>query len=256
MPNLTINGSLELYYEVHGRGKPIVFIHPPAMGHEVFMHQRTLAKHYQLIFLDLPGHGKSTAGTELLDIPYLADCVYQLLDYLKYREVTICGFSHGTLIAQEFALQHPECVSELILCSGYPEVKTLNIKSLAIGGMILSKLNLVPVIAKVLAKTHRYYREDEAVLYRYALKADPQKIHEYIKQGLRYSAVPVLHRITKPVLLVYGTREKMNHRYFRDFDRELQHVEAAMVDGAPHELPPRFFHEFNGIVHQFLKSRE
>lgn len=256
MPILNVKDSLELYYETHGSGKAIVFVHPPVMGHQVFMHQRALAKDYQLVFLDLPGHGKSTAGDQALDIPYLADCVFQLIEHLHLGPVTVCGFSHGTLIAQEFALQHPERTSALILCSGYPEVKTLNIKSLAVGGMVLSKLHLLPLIAKVLAKTHRYYREDEAVLYSYSLKADPQKIHEYIKQGLSYSAVPVLHRISQPVLVVYGTREKMNHRYFRDFEKELQHVEAAVVDNAPHELPPRFFREFNAIIRQFLKSYE
>lgn len=180
--------------------------------------------------------------------------IYKLLNAIDVGKVAICGFSYGTLVAQEFALKYPERVNSLILCSGFPEVKTCNIKTLAAGGIALAKLNQLPLLARIMAKTHRYYTKDEEELYQYALKARPQKIYEYIKAGLDYSALPRLHRLTVPVLLVYGSREKMNLRYYKLFEKELSHLQVVVVKGATHQLPPRFFHTFNGIIRQFLSG--
>lgn len=254
MPSIVIDESLSLYYSIYGKGPPIVFIHPPVLGHKVFKHQERLAEHYQVILFDLPGHGKSSTGSKKLSISNLADSVCELLDVLKVEKVAVCGFSHGTLIAQEFALKHPNRVNSLILCSGYPEVRTCNIKSLAAGGMALAKLNQIPLLSRIMAKTHRYYKQDEEELYQYALKAKPQKIYEYITAGLEYTSISRLHLLEMPVLLIYGSLEKMNHQYVKLFEKELSNLQIVVVKGAPHQLPPRFFHAFNGIVRQFLSS--
>lgn len=120
--------------------------------------------------------------------------------------------------------------------------------------MALAKLNQMPLLARIMAKTHRYYKQDEEELYQYALKAKPQKICEYIAAGLEYTSISRLHRLKVPVLLVYGSLEKMNHRYCKLFEKELSDLQVVVVKGATHQLPPRFFHTFNGIVHQFLSS--
>lgn len=253
MPKAVINKSLTLYYQIQGHGLPIVFIHPPVLGHKVFKHQQKLAENYQLIFYDLPGHGQSTKGSDILSIPLLAEELRKLLDVIGVEKVVVCGFSHGTLIAQEFALRYPERTAALILCSGYPEVKSLNIRSLAAGGMAFAKLDQVPLMAKFLAKTHRFYKQDEAELYEYAKKANSQKISEYIKAGLNYKSTPFLHQLNMPVLLVYGSLEKMNHRYRKVFEKEISDLQVVFVDGATHQLPPRSFLEFNKIIDQFLK---
>lgn len=252
MPSVVVDESLSLYYSIYGKGPPIVFIHPPVLGHQVFKHQEKLAEHYQVILFDLPGHGESSAGNKTLSISNLADNLCGLLDALKVEKVAVCGFSHGTLIAQEFALKYPGRVNSLILCSGYPEVRTCNIRSLAAGGIALAKLNEMPLLARIMAKTHRYYRQDEEELYQYALKAQPQKVYEYIAAGLKYTSISRLHRLEMPVLLVYGSLEKMSHRYCKLFEKELPHLQVVVVKGATHQLPPRFFHSFNGIIHQFL----
>lgn len=252
VPSVVVDESLSLYYSVQGNGPPIVFIHPPVMGHQVFKHQKRLARQYRVILFDLPGHGKSSEGQKELTISNLAETLCELLNALEIENLAVCGFSHGTLIAQEFALKYPERVNSLILCSGYPEVNTCNIKALAVGGMALAQLNQMPLLARILAKTHRHYKRDEEELYRYALKAKPQEVQEYIKAGLAYTAVPHLHRLTMPVLLVYGSLEKMNHRYYKLFAKEIPHLQLVVVKGATHQLPPQFFHTFNGIIHQFL----
>lgn len=175
MPSIVIEKSLSLYYSMQGEGPPLFFIHLPVLGHQVFIHQKHLVEHYQVIFFDLPGHGRSSMLNKKLSISNLADDLYKLLDAIDVGTVAICGFLYGTLVAQEFALKYPERVNSLILCSGFLEVKTCNIKTLAAGGIALAKLNQLPLLARIMAKTHRYYTKDEEELYQYALKASRKR---------------------------------------------------------------------------------
>lgn len=60
MPYFELPDKVKIYYERYGKGRPIVFIHPPLMGHVVFKYQIELIKKYEVIFYDCRGHGKST----------------------------------------------------------------------------------------------------------------------------------------------------------------------------------------------------
>ncbi|OES46198.1 alpha/beta fold hydrolase [Domibacillus iocasae] len=251
---MKIDDSVSLYYKVKGEGRPVVFIHPPVMGHKVFKHQETLADNYQTIFYDLRGHGQSTHGDVPVSIPLLADDLKKLLDGMGIQKAVICAFSNGGTIAQEFALQYPERTEALILSGGYPEVNSFFLKSTIKLGMTFSKLNQIPLIAKVQAKTHKVTKEDEKEFYQYACKANRQRVYEFCEAGLSYSSTERLHQLKMPILLVYGSNEKTMHHYREPFQRAAAHVKVNYIKGASHEVPPRHFKEFNQAIHRFLQQ--
>ncbi|OMP67342.1 alpha/beta fold hydrolase [Domibacillus epiphyticus] len=255
MPYVKTDDSVSLYYKVKGKGRPIVFIHPPVIGHKVFKHQEQLADRYQTIFYDLRGHGQSTAGDIPLSIPLLSKDLKKLLDEIGIEKAVICAFSNGGTIAQEFALQYPERTEALILSGGYSEVNSFFLKSTIKLGMMFSKRNQVPLIAKVQAKTHKVTKEDEEDFYLYASKANPQRVYEFCEAGLSYSATERLHKLTMPVLLVYGSNEKTMHHYRKPFQAAAAQVKVNYIKGAFHEVPPRHFSEFNEAIHRFLNQK-
>jgi hypothetical protein len=59
-----------------------------------------------------------------------------------------------------------------------------------------------------------------------------------------------------PVLLVYGSKEKSMHHYRLPFQQHASDVQVIYIKGASHEVPPRHFPEFNGVVHQFLQLQK
>ncbi len=113
-----VNG-LQLYYEVHGVGKPIVLLHGAFMTIELNWSELIpeLSKTCQVIAIEMQGHGH-TADT---DRPYsyeaMADDVSKLLKYLKIDKADVLGYSLGGTVALEFSIKHPEQIDKLIIVS-------------------------------------------------------------------------------------------------------------------------------------------
>ncbi|TWT02457.1 alpha/beta fold hydrolase [Planomicrobium sp. CPCC 101079] len=255
MPYATIEESVSLYFETHGTGLPIVFIHPPVIGHRVFKHQQKLSKHYQIIFYDLRGHGQSSNGEAPLSIFLLATDLKKLLDEIGVEKAVICGFSNGGTIAQEFALLYPERTAALILSGGYSRVNSPNLYGLLHFAMLMAKLGKVPFLAKLQARTHKYFKEDEQEFFNYGKNADAQKVYEYCRAGLDYNASLSLHRLEMPILLVYGSFEVAMHHYGKDFQKAASQTEIQYIKGASHRVPPRHFLKFNRAIHKFLQKQ-
>lgn len=255
MPYALMEDTTALYYEITGQGIPIVFIHPPVMGQLVFKHQKRLAQEHQPIFYDLRGHGKSAKGNTNLSIELLAKDVKCLLDWLNIKKAVICGFSNGGTIAQEFALLYPERTEALILSGGFSRVDSFNLKNMLRFGMAMAKLRKVPVLSKIQATSHKYFTEDAKEFYQYGNLADPESVYEFCKAGFTYNSTHSLYRLKMPVLLVYGSQEKMMHHYRLPFQKYAANVKVVYIKGASHQVPPRHFPEFNKVVHRFLQSQ-
>jgi 3-oxoadipate enol-lactonase len=115
MPKVKV-GDINIYYEVHGKGEPLVMI--PGMSANVdwlFMQIPAFSREYRVVAFDPRGAGRSDAP----DIPYtmemMADDLAGLLDAINIKSAHILGKSMGGRIAQQFALRFPERVRSLIL---------------------------------------------------------------------------------------------------------------------------------------------
>lgn len=121
--------GMEMYYEIHGQGKPMVLLHGGITAFEGFgTNIDALAKSRQVIAVHLQGHG----NTADIDRPYrfeaLADDVAALVAYLKLGKIDLVGYSFGGGVALQTAIRHPEVVDHLVVISSvmaqtgfYPE---------------------------------------------------------------------------------------------------------------------------------------
>jgi len=73
---------------------------------------------YQLIAIDLPGHGKSFHKSGHYHFVDWIDDVYQLFIDQKWQSVTLLGHSMGAMISSIFAATFPEFIDELVLIEG------------------------------------------------------------------------------------------------------------------------------------------
>ncbi|MCB0119135.1 MAG: alpha/beta fold hydrolase [Anaerolineales bacterium] len=117
MPKTQSNG-IELYYESHGEGKPLVLIsglgYPHWQWHKMVP---VLAEHFQVITFDNRGVGQSDKPAGPYTAQMLAQDTVGLLDALGIEKAIIVGHSMGGFIAQAMALDFPQRVEKLILCS-------------------------------------------------------------------------------------------------------------------------------------------
>jgi len=118
MPIAHLNG-IDINYEVHGSGTPLVLTHGYSASIDMWREQvAPFSAKYKLVTYDSRGHGKTTAPTDMeaygLAREYVSDKL-ALMDHLGVAKAYVGGLSMGGMIAQEFALQHPDRVKALLL---------------------------------------------------------------------------------------------------------------------------------------------
>ena len=113
-----VNG-LKMYYEIHGQGKPLVLIHGGGSTIETSFGRiiPLLAKHRQIIGVELQAHGHTNDRNANLTFAQDADDVAKLLENLKIPKTDILGFSNGGETTIEIALRHPDILNKIILAS-------------------------------------------------------------------------------------------------------------------------------------------
>ncbi len=189
MPILHV-GDVNLYYEVHGDGEPLVLI--PGLGSDVSDYGRIielLAAGCRVVALDNRGAGRSDKP----DIPYsvemMADDVAGLMTALGVGPAFVLGHSMGGRIALTLALRHPELVQGLVLVSTGARVS----------GTARGRVRLLGSIARRMPILRSW-------------DAYPQPYYAFLRQfeasrGFDYSSR--LPEIRVPTLVLHGTRDRL-----------------------------------------------
>jgi len=113
-----VNG-LKMYYEIHGKGEPVVLLHGAFMAISGDWNDwiKELAKTRKVIAVELQGHGRTADIDRDMTAENLADDVSALLDHLKIPKADIIGYSLGAGVAMQCAIRHPEKVRKLVSIS-------------------------------------------------------------------------------------------------------------------------------------------
>lgn len=125
----SVNG-LNLYYEVHGVGEPLILLHGGVGTIEMFGDVLpSLAQNRQVIAVDLQAHGRTADIDRELRFELMADDIAALIRHLGFAKADVMGYSLGGGVALRTAIGHPEVVRKLVLVSTpfkrdgwYPEI--------------------------------------------------------------------------------------------------------------------------------------
>jgi pimeloyl-ACP methyl ester carboxylesterase len=125
-----VNG-LDLYYETHGSGRPLILLHGGLGSGEMFGPiLATLSERHQVVVPDLQGHGRTADIDRPLDVRLMADDVAALIDHLGLTKPDVVGYSLGGGVALHTAAKYPAKVGRLVVaCANirpdaiYPEMR-------------------------------------------------------------------------------------------------------------------------------------
>jgi pimeloyl-ACP methyl ester carboxylesterase len=124
-----LNG-INLYYETHGSGAPLVLLHGGLGSGEMFGPiLPALGAHHQITLPDLQGHGRTADIDRPIDVRLMADDIAALIEHLGLGRPDVMGYSLGGGVALQLAVHHPELVHRLVVLSAnvrrdaiYPEM--------------------------------------------------------------------------------------------------------------------------------------
>jgi pimeloyl-ACP methyl ester carboxylesterase len=112
-----VNG-INLYYETHGAGRPMILLHGGLGSGEMFGPiLPTLAEDHQVIVPDLQGHGRTADINRPIDTRLMADDIAALIDHLGLDKPDLVGYSLGGGVAFFTAVKYPDKVGRLVMAS-------------------------------------------------------------------------------------------------------------------------------------------
>ena len=127
MPTAAINGT-ELYYEMHGSGFPLVFVHGgfgglgTGAGSAVPTWVESFAQHFSVILYDRRSSGRSGYPETQHTMEQFADDIRELLRHLGHERAHVWGTSAGGPITLAFGLEHPEAAESLVVAESAPRL--------------------------------------------------------------------------------------------------------------------------------------
>jgi pimeloyl-ACP methyl ester carboxylesterase len=189
-----VNG-INLYYETHGAGRPMILLHGGLGSGEMFgPTTAALAENHRVIVVDLQGHGRTADIDRPLDIRLMADDIAALIDHLRLDRPDLVGYSLGGGVAFCTASKYPDKVGKLVMAAA-------NIRRDAIPAEMLAQQGQVNAAAAEFMKDTPMYQLYQRVAPRpedFPLLLD--KIGALMEQG--YDHTEAVRSLQVPTLLV------------------------------------------------------
>lgn len=119
-------GNANLYYEIAGEGKPLVFLHAGIADSRQWDNEfENFSQDYRVLPYDLRGHGKSVPVEG--EFSHLGDLLEILNNQSLAEPITLIGCSMGGTLAMEFALEHPDRMNTLVMVGSGPSGLQLDV---------------------------------------------------------------------------------------------------------------------------------
>jgi 3-oxoadipate enol-lactonase len=270
-------GSVELYYEEHGKGDPLLLIMGLAADSQAWIFQLPdFAPHYRTITFDNRGVGRSSKPAGPYTIHEMADDTAGLLDVLGIERAHVVGVSMGGMIAQELVLRYPQRVRGLVLACTYPEpdadVENLRQFTLSqFGGSVdasgamkvdLTAINPLMFVQQLLPNVfNQSFIEKEmpkliqmfsgALQYGFSMEA----ILGQVGAVMSHKATDRLHQIKSPTLVITGDADRLVPPAGSEIlAREIPNAKLVKVPGGSHGFNFETPEIFNREVLEFLKT--
>jgi pimeloyl-ACP methyl ester carboxylesterase len=236
-------GDLEMYYEIHGSGRPLILLHGAYMTIELMGPLLPgLAKTRQVVAVEQQGHGRTADVDRPLTYEQMADDTAALMRHLEIDDdADVVGYSMGGGIALQLAIRHPQLVRRLVLAS----------TSFTSDGMHAAALEMFPSITPELFAGSPI---EEAYL---RSAPNPGDFPRLVEKLTRLDSTPyawpeeAIRAITAPTLIVLGDSDGIRLEHAVELFRlrgggvmgdlaGLPASQLAVLPATAHFIPPGF----------------
>lgn len=250
--------QIKIYYEVVGSGESLLLLHGLGSScRDWEMQLDHFARRYQVITLDLRGHGRSSKPPGPYSMAIFARDTACLLEELDCGPVHLLGISLGGMVAFQLALDFPELVKKMVIVNSVPELiprglhdvlsywqRLLIIRALGMrkmGSVLAERFFTEPGQEAIKEVFVQRWSENHKPSYRAALKA-----------AYGWSVKRRLGEIQVPTLVVGAAGD-----YFPTADKQaytalIPGARLVVIEDSKHALPAEKPELFNRVVGEFL----
>jgi pimeloyl-ACP methyl ester carboxylesterase len=251
------HAGISHYYTIVGAGFPIIFIHGLGLNHQNWLGQvPVFKKNFTVITYDIRGHGGTGVSKGPIEIRDLSEDLHALCRHLKIEKTFLVAYSSGTLIAEQFALDHPEMTAGLCLAGSFAKVHGLAMMTKSHVSKWMVQARLHKVMAYAVAHSNAENIIQRGFFYRIAKRVAPKESLKIIQASERYLSTSDVSKIQCPVLLVHGTKDRATEKYAREFAAQMPNAEIAVIEGVNHAVATRTASAFNSILKDFIERIE
>ncbi len=216
MPTIQINNA-QFYYELHGKGQPLVLVSGLAADHQAWLSiLQPLIKQYRVLIFDNRGVGRTHDDGIALTIDQMAEDVAALATALGLRNPHFVGHSMGGNIVQRIGVRYPDKIGKLVLLTTSPKWRQAMLLAMKMIATIRENV-ADPTVAiqsiitwclgeRFLTQPGRYKGFIEMCL----ANPHPQSLCDYQRQLralAQFDNRDHLHKIIAPTLVIYGKED-------------------------------------------------
>jgi len=277
MPYITVgtenSAPIELYYEDHGEGQPVVLIHGyPLDGHSWEKQARAILDNgYRVIAYDRRGFGQSSQPTTGYDFDTFAADLKTLLDTLDLTDVVLVGFSMGTgEVGRYLGAYGSERVAKAaFLASLEPYLLQADDNPTGVPASVFEGIEQAATgdrFAWFDDFYQNFYNLDENLGSRIS-EAAVRGSWQVATAASWYASSAVVHtwhtdfradieKIDVPALILHGTADRILpiDATGREFTKRLPDARYVEIEGAPHGLLWTHADEVTTALLEFLES--
>ncbi|MHA1146764.1 MAG: alpha/beta fold hydrolase [Promethearchaeota archaeon] len=272
-----VNG-INICYEIFGNGFPLILIHGFGSKKEVFIAQiEALSKDFKVIRFDNRGAGQSDRPKGAYNMSMFAADVKGLLDHLNIKKAHILGYSLGGMIAQQFALDHPDRLDKLILVNTtcyfpddetgiemYKQSKISYYNSLIEDSVKTFYDNATPgfsrsfkkmMLANPKQKFHNSFSAEDLIEIKKTNPATPEDIISQAEALKGFDLRDKLINIKNQTLIITASHDRTLPKLMSDIIyKKLPNSEIVVIQKAGHSSIQEKAPEINNLILEFLKK--
>lgn len=227
--------GFRMYYEVYGKGEPLLIIHGNGGSINNFLYQIPyFAQQYKVIIADSRAQGKSADNGDSLSYEMMTDDLNALLDSLHLDSCYVIGWSDGGINGLLLAIRHPDKVKKLAVTGANLWPDTSAVDAFA--------YNWAMGYNKQLSKQQQTQEVKNQIKLAHLLSYEP---HITLAQ---------LHTIKCPALVIGGDHDVILPRHTMLIAQNISKSYLWILPNSGHSTPIFYKDQFNQVVGDFFKK--
>jgi pimeloyl-ACP methyl ester carboxylesterase len=244
----------KIYYEVHGEGPAVLFIHGSGGHHAAWWQQVPhFREHYSVVTMDLRGFGKSSSDQEEWDSLEFPGDILAVLDDAGLDKAVMVGQSIGAAAALKLALAHPDRVAGVVLAHSLGGIDHPELAELVKADR--AEAEKLPVLDRLMSKSFQESQPEMTFLFRQMGTFNTAKMADLRNLAVGGPTLETLKQLGIRICFLAGENDAViSPTTIRRAHELVEGSQLELIPDAPHSMYWEVPDLFNGGVERFLQT--